>query len=94
MDVQENVQRFMKHWNAHIYKHQVDFADKMEISRKKLNIWLPLLKSFGLRFLAANLCALIGFTWQYSNPLVGIYLSFHDGIKLFTVDLCIPISIF
>ena len=68
------LQSFMKYFNEYIEKHQIDFVDKKS-QRKRLNILVPLLKSFGWRFLAANLCAFIGFAWQFSNPMVSLVSS-------------------
>ena len=70
LDVSENVENFIQHWNNHIEKYQVDFSNKKKILRRKLDILVPLVKSFGWRFLTANMCAFIGFSWQYSNPMV------------------------
>ena len=61
----------MKHFNEHVEKHQIDFTNNKS-EQKRLNILVPLLKSFGWRFLAANLCAFIGFAWQFSNPMVSL----------------------
>ena len=70
LDVPENVDNFIQHWNNHIDKYQVDFTNKKKILRRKLDILVPMVKSFGWRFLTANMCAFIGFSWQYSNPMV------------------------
>ena len=71
VNVSNNVQSFMKYFNEYVQKHQIDFIDKKS-QQKRLNILVPLLKSFGWRFLAANLCAFIGFAWQFSNPMVSL----------------------
>ena len=70
LDVSENVENFIQHWNNHIDKYQFDFTNKKKNLRRKLDILVPLVKSFGWRFLTANICAFIGFSWQYSNPMV------------------------
>ena len=70
LNVSENVENFIQHWHNHIDKYQVDFSNKKKILRRKLDILVPLMKSFGWRFLTANMCAFIGFSWQYSNPMV------------------------
>ena len=70
LDVSENVENFIKHWNKHIDKYKVDFTNRKKVLENKLDILVPLGKSFGWRFLTANLCAFVGFTWQYSNPMV------------------------
>ena len=70
LDVSENVENFIQHWKNYIDTYQVDFSNKKKILRRKLDILVPLVKSFGWRFLTANVCAFIGFSWQYSNPMV------------------------
>ena len=70
LNVQENVQTFLKHWDEYIQKNNVNFSDKKSSSRQRLKLWKPLFSSFGLRLLASAFIAVFYYVGGFFSPLV------------------------
>ena len=73
MNVQENVQKFLKHWDEHIQKNNVNFSDKKSSTRKRLKLWKPLFSSFHLRFLLSAFIAVFYYVGGFASPLVSYF---------------------
>ena len=69
VEVKENVGNFIQYWKNYIVKHQVNFSDKNS-DRKRLQLWKPLFKSFGPKFLAASLIILVNIVSLYISPMI------------------------
>ena len=70
VDVKENVDVFMKNWTDYQHSQKVDFSQSSTESRKRLSLWRPFIKSFGLRFTIGNLLGLFHYSVIFITPLV------------------------
>ena len=72
LNVNDNIHTFMKHWDDHVKKNQVNFSDK-NVSRPVVKLWKPVFLSFGSRLMLAFFIALFYYGFGYSSPLVSIH---------------------
>ena len=73
MNVQENVQNFLKHWDEYIQENNVNFSDKKSSTRKRLKLWKPLFSSFHLRLLLSAFIAVFYYVGGFASPLVSYF---------------------
>ncbi len=69
LNVKDNVDVFMKHWEDHVQELNVDFAST-EKSKKEVKLWKPLFKSFGPLLFARSLVGVVHYTGTMLSPLV------------------------
>ena len=69
VNVDENVEKFQVQWNQYLKKNSFDFAKNGKV-RQRANLWTPLIKTLGLRFLFANLLGLVHYSVQLLGPQV------------------------
>ena len=68
VEVRDNVETFLYHWNKHVETNAIDF--KVKGGHKTLTLWKPLFKAFGLRFVLGNILGLLNYTEVFAQPLV------------------------
>ena len=68
VEVNENVEAFMKHWTNFQLKNKVDFSSIEP--RKRLSLGIPLLKAFGFQFGIGNLIGLFHYSVTFTSPMV------------------------
>ena len=68
VEVRKNVEKFIYHWEKHVKTNGVDFEVKGR--HKKLTLWNPLFKAFGLRFILGNMLGLLSYTEVFAQPMV------------------------
>ena len=73
MNVQENVQKFLKNWDEYIQENNVNFSDKKSSTRKRLKLWKPLFSSFHLRLLLSAFIAVFYYVGGFASPLVSYF---------------------
>ena len=74
VDVKENVEAFIKNWTDYQHSQKVDFSQTSTETRKRLSLWRPFMKSFGVQFTIGNLIGLFHYSVVFTSPLVSIYL--------------------
>ena len=71
IDIDDNVRMFLNEWNKHLSRSGIAFdRGTVKKSVKRAKLWLPLVKTLGLRFLLANLLALVHYSITFLGPQV------------------------
>lgn len=72
VNVDQTVKGFQKHWKDQIAKSKVNFSNRARNDDDKniVSMWLPLLKTFGLRFLWATSIAIFHYTIAFVPPQI------------------------
>ena len=67
VDVAENVKSFQFHWRQYLKNHNFQFGNDGQPQAK---LWIPFVKTFGKRFILANVLALIHYSITFLGPQI------------------------
>ncbi len=71
VNVDENVRTFKNQWASYLVRNNISFQRKAKgQSQKKAALWIPLLRSFGLRLMAGFSIATVHYTITFMGPQV------------------------
>ena len=72
VDVNENVKCFEKEWKDYLERNNIKFNHKNINAQKKAFFWIPLMRSFGMRFLLGNVLAFFHYSIVFTGPFVSL----------------------
>ena len=72
VDVNENVECFEKEWKEYLERNNIKFNHKNINAQKKATFWIPLIRSFGMRFLLGNVLAFFHYSIVFTGPFVSL----------------------
>ena len=91
VDVNENVKKFQKEWDAYLKRNNITFYHKTSNPSKKktAKIWIPLFRTLGWMYLLGTSLAIIHYTIIFIGPQVSIIqcIIYSWGIKGFNKPL-------
>ena len=70
----ENVEKFQSEWNTYLEYNGIKFSTRE--NKKRANIWIPLIRTIGWRFLLLNCLAFVHYSIVFLGPQVNEYCCF------------------